>query len=90
MEVQQKADMAKMQSEARHLQELSARKELEEKMAKVIKSLKGVVVTNTCTGVRLIKWTRVTSNYQEITESRSQTEKTNWKVKLLSGLLICW
>lgn len=37
MEIQQKANMEKMQSEARHLQELSARKELEEKMAKVIK-----------------------------------------------------
>ena len=30
--------MEKMQSEARHLQELSARKALEDKMAKVIKS----------------------------------------------------
>jgi len=46
MEIQQKADMEKMQSDARHLQELSARKALEEKMAKVIKSLK-VKVTST-------------------------------------------
>ena len=39
MEVQQKADKEKMESEARHLQELSARKALEEKMAKVFKCL---------------------------------------------------
>lgn len=36
-EMQQRADMEKMQSEARHLQELSARKALEEKMSKVMK-----------------------------------------------------
>ena len=38
MELQQKADMARMQSEARHLQELAERKALEEKMSKVISS----------------------------------------------------
>lgn len=35
MEVQQKAEMDKIANDARHLQELSARKALEDKMANV-------------------------------------------------------
>lgn len=57
MEMQQKANMEKMQNEARHLQELSARKALEEKMAKVMKcSLKDQpILTTACTGDQFIK-----------------------------------